>query len=151
GATRDSARREAGPLVQQYTQPDGTCDIDGMFAPNESSASGVLDVLKSLNLNKKVHLVGFDFSEPLRDAIREGDIDGLILQDPYRMGYLGVWTVVHAGRGYDVEPAKFLSTGEYLITRDNVNDPTTIRLYDAAAQARRKSSELRTPPGAKQE
>src|SRR5262245_16285598 len=151
GATRDSARREAGPLIQQNTHADGTCDIDGIFAPNESSASGVLDVLKSLNLNKKVHLVGFDFSEPLRDAIRDGDVDGLILQDPYRMGYLGVWTVVHAIKGYNVEPAKFLSTGEYLITKQNVNEPMTIGLYSAEAQARRVSAELRTPPGATQE
>ncbi len=67
------------------------------------------------------------------------------------MGYLGVWAVVHARLGYDVEPAQFLSTGEYLITRENVGNPFTIGLYSAAAQAQRSSSELRTPPGTTRE
>jgi ribose transport system substrate-binding protein len=146
GATRDSARREAGPLLQQYTKSDGSSSIDGFFAPNESSASGVLDVLKSLRQNRQVHLVGFDSSQPLLQAVEEGDVDGLILQDPYRMGYLGVWAVVHAILGYDVESREFLSTGEYVVTRENINSDATRGLYDPGMQERRTSSELRRAP-----
>jgi ribose transport system substrate-binding protein len=151
GATRDSARREAGPLLQQYTRSDGTSSIDGLFAPNESSASGVLDVLKSLGQNRQVHLVGFDSSQPLLQAVEAGDVDGLILQDPYRMGYLGVWAVVHAALGYDVQSQEFLSTGEYVITRENVNSEATRGLYNPEAQARRPSTELRRSPVTGQE
>ena len=65
GATRDSAMREAGPLVLQFRD-----QMDGIFAPNESSASGMLDVLRSQGLNKKVLLMAFDASKPLLQAIQ---------------------------------------------------------------------------------
>lgn len=146
GATRAGARNEAGPLINRFVGADGVCEIDGFFAPNESSASGVLDVLKSLKLNKKVRLVGFDSSQPLLKAIEEGDVDASILQDPYRMGYMGVWAVVHARRGYDVQSADHLSTGETVVTRENLNAATTIGLFSAEAQARRSSEELRRSP-----
>jgi ribose transport system substrate-binding protein len=138
GATRDSASREAGPLIQQYGS-----QVDGIFAPNESSASGVLDVLRSQGLNKKIVLMGFDSSEPLLSAVEEGDVAGLILQDPYRMGYLGTWVLVQYLEGYDVSVGgKDLSTGEYVITRENIHDPATVGLFNPAAQERRTI----TPP-----
>jgi len=132
GATRDSARREAAPLVQQFKDR-----IDGIFAPNESSASGVLDVLRSQNLNGKIRLVAFDASDPVLQAIRDGDIDGSILQDPYLMGYLSTWILVRHLEGDDVESATDRSTGEHLITRENVDGVATRGLFDPALQAAR--------------
>jgi ribose transport system substrate-binding protein len=133
GATKDSAQKEAAPLLNNLRDKG----IDGIFAPNESSANGVLDALRSLGLNKKVHLMGFDSSAPLLQAVREGDIDGLILQDPYKMGYLGVWTMVQYLEGYDVDPAHDLGTGEHVITRDNLDAPSTRELFDPELQAER--------------
>ena len=55
--------------------------MDAIFAPNESSASGTLDVLRSQGLNtagkgdRKVHLMAFDSSRPLLQAIDDGDVD----------------------------------------------------------------------------
>lgn len=144
GATVDSARNVAGPLLNNLHDQG----IDGIFAPNESSASGMLNALRSLRLNKQVKLVGFDSSEFLLDALREGDVDGLVVQDPYRMGYLGVWTLVQHLEGYDVTPdgKKVQSTGEYLVTRDNLDappgddpdHPSPGQLFDKALQATRK-------------
>ena len=68
--------------------------IDGILAVNESAAGGMLNAMRSQKLTKTIHLIGFDSSEPLLQAVREGDVDGLIVQDPYQMGYLGVWTLV---------------------------------------------------------
>jgi len=133
GATKDSARREAEPLLNNLRDKG----IDGMFAPNESSASGTVDALRSLDLNKKLRLVGFDSSAPLLQALRDGDIDALILQDPYRMGYLGVWNLVHHLEGYKIEP-KVMSTGEYVITKDNLDDQSTRELFDPKLQEQRK-------------
>ncbi|HEY1190691.1 MAG TPA: substrate-binding domain-containing protein [Gemmata sp.] len=144
GATRDSAMREAGPLVLQYGS-----QVDGIFAPNESSASGTADVLRSQGLNQKVLLMGFDASKPLLQSIQQGDIIGSILQDPYRMGYMSTWYCVRALRGEDVNNGRRdmdESTGEYLITKDNVNSAFTLGLYDPAAQAKRTTEELRKGP-----
>jgi ribose transport system substrate-binding protein len=135
GATQDTAVREATPLLNNLRDRG----VDGIFAPNESSASGMLAALRSLQLNKKIHLVGFDSSAPLVDALREGDVDGLILQDPYRMGYLGVWTLVQYLEGYNVTPdgQKVQSTGENVITRENLDAPSTRALFEADMQEQR--------------
>ncbi|HEX4592130.1 MAG TPA: substrate-binding domain-containing protein [Gemmataceae bacterium] len=141
GATKDNAMREASPLLNQFRDGNGNPTIDGIFCCNESSAEGMLDSLRSLGLERKVKLVGFDSGEPLMQALDEGTIDALILQDPYRMGYLGTWTAVQYLRGYDVvtEPnPHYLSTGEFVITKDNVHSEKTLGLYDQSAQARRK-------------
>jgi ribose transport system substrate-binding protein len=142
GATRDSASRAAGPLVQQFKAM-----ADGIFAPNESSASGVLDVLRSQGLNfgsesneRRIHLMAFDSSRPLLQAIAEGDVDGSIIQDPYKMGYLGVLTLIRFLQGEDVNHHRTelsRSTGEYLVSRQNVHAGDTVKRFDPAAQARR--------------
>jgi ribose transport system substrate-binding protein len=135
GATTDSALGEAMPLLSRFKDQG----IDGIFAPNESSASGMLKALQSLRLNKKVRLVGFDSSPPLLQAVADGDIDGLILQDPYRMGYLGVWTAVQHLEGQDVAPGgdKKLSTGEYLVTRENLDRDETQQRFQSQMQESR--------------
>ena len=82
--------------------------------------------------------MGFDSSAPLLQAIEEGDLDGTIVQDPYRMGYLGVWVLVRHLKGDDVSAGgKNLSTGEYLVTKENVKDEKTRQLFEPALQAKR--------------
>jgi ribose transport system substrate-binding protein len=100
----------------------------------------MLNAMRSLKLNKQVRLVGFDSSAPLLDALRDGEVDGLVIQDPYRMGYLGVWTLVHHLEGYDVTPdgKKVQSTGEYVVTHDNLDAPETREKFDKDLQAKRK-------------
>jgi len=139
GATQDSARRAAAPLIQQYRD-----QVDAIFAPNESSVSGTLNILRSLGLNlgnpsnrRRVHLMGFDSSAPLLQAIKEGDVDGSIIQDPYKMGYLGVTTLVRSLRGEDVNQNRtqlVRSTGEYLVTRANVLALDTLKRHDPDSQ-----------------
>jgi ribose transport system substrate-binding protein len=136
GATTDSAIKEATPLLNRLRDKQ----IDGIFAPNESSAAGMLQSLRSLQMNKKVKLVGFDSSAPLVDALREGDVEALILQDPYRMGYLGVWTLVYSLEGYDVCPGgkRVQSTGEYVVTKANIDSVATRELFEPDLQGKRK-------------
>ena len=95
--------KEALPLLNQFRE-----QIDGVFCPNESSADGVLEALRNLGMNwaaanaaHRVRLVGFDSSPPLVQAIDDGDLDATILQDPYRMGYLGVSVIVQHLQGRD--------------------------------------------------
>src|SRR5256885_7988353 len=134
GATQEEALKEATPLLNN----ERARGIDGIFAPNESSASGMLAALRSLNLNKQALLVGFDSSAPLVDAVREGDVEALILQDPYRMGYLGVWTLVQHLEGNDVTPdgKKVQSTGENVITRANLDAQSTRELFEPELQGK---------------
>jgi ribose transport system substrate-binding protein len=154
GATRDSASREAKPLVLQYGDR-----IDAIFAPNESSATGTLDVLRSQAQNMsaqgpkpKVLLMGFDASKSLLESIREGDICGSILQDPYKMGYLSTLACVRHIQGWDVNAGRKqmdIGTGEHVVVLRNGQLDTNksqgyqfVRgLYDPAAQADRGMKE----------
>lgn len=74
-------------------------DLSGLFADNESSSSGAVQALKSRGA-RKVKLVAFDSSEQLAADLKEGWIDSLIVQDPFRMGYESVRAIaeVRAGR-----------------------------------------------------
>jgi ribose transport system substrate-binding protein len=144
GATRDSAMRVAGPLVLRFKD-----QVDGIFAPNESSATGMAEVLKSQGYNKKILVMGFDASKPLLDAIQEDNIIGSILQDPYRMGYISTWYCVQYLRGKDVNNGRrdmSESTGEYLITKENLTSEFTRGLHDPDAQARRDTRAFRYGP-----
>jgi ribose transport system substrate-binding protein len=142
GATRDSASRAAAPLVQQFKD-----QADAIFAPNESSASGTLDVLRSLGLSfgktsneRRIHLMAFDSSKPLLQAIADGDVDGSIIQDPYKMGYRGALTLVRFLKGVDVNKGRtemIRSTGEHLVTRENVESYETVKRYKPDVQAQR--------------
>jgi ribose transport system substrate-binding protein len=134
GATVETATAAAGPLLSRLGN-----GVDGIFAPNESSAAGMLTVLRSVQQNKKIHLVGFDASEQLLQAVRDRDVDGLIVQDPYRMGYLGVWTMVQRLEGADVRgDGRDLGTGENLLTKENLDEESTRQLFDAKLQGQRK-------------
>ena len=64
-------------------------DLSGLFADNESSSSGAVQALKS-RANRKTKLVAFDASDQLIADLREGWIDSIVVQNPFRMGYESV-------------------------------------------------------------
>ncbi len=116
GATRDTAKRTAENLLNRHGR-----DLQGVFASNESSAAGMLLALRDTGLAGKVRFVGFDSGETLNAGLKAGHVDGLVVQNPLNMGYLGVKTIVAVLRGEKVEPR--IDTGVGFVTRDNFDDP----------------------------
>lgn len=117
GPTRDTAYRISQTLLNRYGR-----DVTGVFAPNESSATGMLLALKEAGLaGGKVKFVGFDTGTQTVAALREGDIQGLVVQSPFKMGYLGVKTLVSVLRGGKAE--KEIDTGCALVTKENMDEP----------------------------
>ena len=80
----------------------------------------MLRVLEDNGWAGKVKFVGFDASDSLVKGLSDAHIDGLVLQDPVNMGYLGVKTMVAHIRGEPVE--RRIDTGVRLVTRDQMND-----------------------------
>jgi len=115
GATTETAFQLAENLIGRFP------DVEGIFAPNESSTFGTLRALQSSALAGKVKFVGFDSSPKLVQGLRDGHIHGLVLQDPMKMGYLGVKTMVAHLRGDTIE--KVIDTGVTLATGENMDDP----------------------------
>lgn len=122
GATRDTAYRASQNLLNRFGR-----EVTGVFAPNESSATGMLLALRDAGLaGGKVKFVGFDTGSQTLAALKSGDLQGLVVQNPFKMGYLGVKTIVASLRGQTVD--KDIDTGCELVTSENINDPETIDL-----------------------
>ena len=122
GATVDSAQRTAETLLSDQKE------LDGIFVPNESSTTGVLRALEVLHREGQVKLVGFDSSDILINALRKGEIHGLVLQDPFDMGYQSVNRAIDFLQGK--RPAELIkNTNLQVITPDNLDDPKIKPLY----------------------
>jgi ribose transport system substrate-binding protein len=126
GATTETAFSASETLlIAQNAEKGG---VSGIFTPNESTTFGMLLALDKTKLAGKVKLIGFDASDKLVAGLRDGKIDGLVLQDPFTMGYLGVKTMVRHLRGEQVE--KRIDTGSKLVTKANMNQPEIKRLLE---------------------
>lgn len=100
--------------------------LRALFASNESSALGALLALRGRGLAGRVKLVGFDSDADLLLGLRQGDIDSLVVQDPYAIGYQGVQTMVEALAGK--HPPQRISTPVRLVTRENLGDAAIQKL-----------------------
>ena len=69
----------------------------------------------------EVKMVGFDAEKALIDGLKAGQIDALVVQNPFKMGYEGVKAVVSKIKGDNVP--KKLDTGVELITKASLDDP----------------------------
>ena len=128
GATTETSYRASENLLSPYKKPDGTLTIDGIFTPNESTAFGMLRALQDGGIAGKVRFIGFDSSIKLVEALRKKEIDGLVLQNPVRMGYLAVKTMIQHLKGEQV--GKRIDTGVTMITPDNMDQPENKELLE---------------------
>ncbi len=115
GTTTESAYQLTENLISRFP------DVNGIFCPNESSTFGALRALQESRLAGKIVFIGFDSSPKLVQALRDGDIQGLVLQNPVRMGYLGVKQMTLHLRGQIID--KVIDTGVYMVTEENMDDP----------------------------
>ena len=70
-------------------------NITGCFAANGDSVKLAVDGLKRNKMEKKVKVIGFDANDDEIQDLKDGTVDGLIVQNPFGMGYA---TVVAAAR-----------------------------------------------------
>ena len=91
-------------------------DLNGIFASAEPMSVGASQALKSRGLAGKVRMVGFDSSDGLLDDMKAGVIDALVVQDPHKIGYEAVKTIVDKLNGKT--PSKRLDLGAKVITKN---------------------------------
>ncbi len=115
GATTESAYAASENLLSTHKT------VQAIFCPNESTTFGMLRALEAANRAGKVRFVGFDASTKLTEALSAGTIDGLVVQNPFRMGELGVKSILAQVQGNKVD--KRIDTGASMVTRDNMQQP----------------------------
>ncbi len=116
GPTRDTAKRASENLLNRFGN-----DIQGIFCPNESATSGMLLALQDIGKAGKVVFLGFDATQTFIDAMHNKQLQGVVVQNPSNMGYLGVKTMVEHLMGKPVE--KRVDTGVTMITPENMEAP----------------------------
>jgi ribose transport system substrate-binding protein len=118
GPTRDTAKQASENLLNRFGN-----DIQGVFCVNESSTAGMLLALQDLGKAGKVAFLGFDATQQFIDAMRSKQLNGVVVQNPFNMSYLGVKTMVEHLEGKPVE--RRVDTGVTMITPDNLDDPAS--------------------------
>jgi ribose transport system substrate-binding protein len=95
-------------------------DLQGLYACNASTSVGALQGLQSQK-RSQVKMIGFDAEKALVEGLKAGQIDALVVQNPFKMGYEGVKAVVSQINGQTV--AKKIDTGVEIITKARLDDP----------------------------
>lgn len=126
GATTESAIKASENILARFKNPDGTLQFDGIYCPNESTTSGMLRTLQDAGFAGKVKFIGFDSSTKLVDGLKSGEINALILQDPYKIGYESVKTIVAKIKGQPVEAR--IDTGSTVVDKSNMDQPDIAKL-----------------------
>jgi ribose transport system substrate-binding protein len=117
GPTRETSYQMAQNLLNRFGR-----DVNGIFCPNENSAVGMTKALRDIGkAGGKVKMIGFDAGTQLVSDLKNGDVQGLVVQNPVLMGYKGVLTMVEHLQGKKVE--KRIDTGVVLVTPENSEQP----------------------------
>jgi len=112
------AQRVAETLLGNYVK-NNQLELAGIFASNQPTAEGTYNALKALRekgVEITAKVVGFDDSTLLSQGLQNGVIDALVVQDPEKMGYLGVKSLVDHLAGRPVEA--YTDTGVTVKTKD---------------------------------
>jgi ribose transport system substrate-binding protein len=121
GATRDTAKSAAENLLDRFGN-----EIQGIFTPNESSTAGTLLALEDTGRAEKIRFIGFDNSDIFVQAMKAKKLDGVVIQNPFRMGEVGVKTLVDYLQGKPIE--KSVDTGVVVVTPANLDSPESQKL-----------------------
>lgn len=101
-------------------------DLNGIFASSEPSSVGTALALKSRGAAGRVKFVAFDSSDSMIADMKAGVIDAMVVQDPFRMGFEAVKTVVDKLNG--TTPPKTIDLSAHLIRRDDLDKPEVRQL-----------------------
>ena len=128
GATRAQAQQASENLLLRFKDSQGNLTIDGIFCPNASSTYGMLQALRRQRLTGKIIFIGFDSDEPLVKALGQGEINGLVVQNPFKMGFLGVKIMLDHLQGKPVP--KRIDTGVTFVTAEDLSKAEIQELID---------------------
>ena len=103
-------------------------EIDAVYGHNDDNILGAMKAIEGAGLLKKIgeeghiYIIGIDGSSDAIEAIRDGNVDVTISQDPIGMGKSAVQLVLDAIAGKPVETN--IAQPFYVIDPGNVDDPT---------------------------
>src|SRR5437867_2491788 len=117
GPTRETGYQASQNLLNRFGN-----EVNGIVCPCEPPTIAMAKALRDLGkAGGKVKMVGFDSGSQSVQDLKNGDVQGLVVENPILMGYLGVITMVKHLQGEKVQ--KRIDTGVVLATPENMEQP----------------------------
>jgi len=116
-ATGPTVNEELSRIGAFFT---GHKDVKGMFAVDAGSTQGVAQTIAANNLQGKDQAGGFDLMPVTLDAIKKGDLDFTIDQQPYLQGFYTVMVLFMIKISGGLTGAADIDTGLKFVTKDTV-------------------------------
>ena len=95
-------------------------NLRGIFASNLIMGQGAGQAVAENKAQDKIKVIAFDSDDKLIKFLTDGVLSGLVVQDPFRMGYDGIKTALAASKGEKTEAN--VDTGVNLITKANMKE-----------------------------
>lgn len=110
----ERARQAALAFMQENPE------LELIYGANEGSAVGAAKAVEEMGKAGQVHIIGFDSSDDEIAYLKSGVIDGMMVQNPYNMGYLGIRNLYKVIQGETVDEK--IDTGVTYVNQENVED-----------------------------
>ena len=124
GPTRETAYQASQNLLNRFGK-----EVSGIYCVNENSTIGMTKALREIGRGGgAVKMVGFDAGTQSIKDMKNGDVQGLVVQDPVRMGYEGVLTLMKQLGGEEVP--RRIDTGVVMVTSENMAEPAVNALLN---------------------
>ncbi|MEM9160024.1 MAG: substrate-binding domain-containing protein [Verrucomicrobiota bacterium] len=123
GTSYRAAYEKSESLLNRYGRR-----VDAIFVSDEMATGAFIDALRDFQLAGQVSLVGYNANEKSLASIRNGDAQGLIVSDPFRMGYLGVRSLIDHLKG--VPSSTIVDSGLVLVTDANIDSDAVVALLN---------------------
>ena len=101
-------------------------DLDGFFCSTEPSCTGLALAIKARGLGGKIKVVGFDANDAMVEDLRNGVLDAMVVQDPFKIGYEAVRTIALKLGGR--QPPRRTDLPPVLVTRANLEQEAILKL-----------------------
>jgi ribose transport system substrate-binding protein len=109
-----------------------TADLRGVFASDPVMTRVVGQAVAESKSGDKINVIGVGAAENLVKLLQADTIAGLVLEDPFRMGYDGVKTALAAAKGE--QAAANIDTGATLVTKANMSSARSQELLNPKAK-----------------
>lgn len=108
----ETAKRATIAMMREHP------DINVLVGFNEWMTLGVGYAVRELGIGAGVYAVGFDSNVVSIGMLETGEMDALIVQNPFAMGYLGVTNACAVVRGEAID--KSIDTATTVVTAENM-------------------------------
>ncbi len=122
---RKEAKEKALAMIDQNP------DLSILFGTNTNMTLGICDAINERGLAGKIFAVGFNSDDEIISNIKNGVLQGTVVQNPYVMGYVGVKFAASAINGDNV--TNHLNTGVSFVNADNMNNDFIKLILDPTA------------------